>query len=515
MRHAVHARFWSRSRFAHPMWRGLGALVLAGMVIAAAYSPPRAVVARPDGPTTDLVLTGRIRDFPDSHPDFCISSGVGNNWVEGSVASGLDAEGCPVYTGQGRRVIAPATDGAGHGISTSLIGATVPQALPAGVQLASAPTLKSGPTLDTYNPSLGSYGGSNIGPAPQIETGQIMAAVEVPSVSPDVPAAAFTGSGQSVISAGFRCGSFVVSQQHTVTIEGDVTIVATDKFVVENTSQINLAAGARLTVYALNTAAIRNYASVNMNTGDFTRMTLYKLGASDLDLENHSRLCATIVAPDASLRMRNNSDAYGTVSARSLFMQNPAGLHVAQQPSTACSGISDHPAQLGARDSAGVSSPATFAQWFRDVPGVNQGAQARLLFQKEPGRAYEFSSTDFRPIDGKLLEGGSSDANRNFTYELDGEFTYEPCTGQFFEFSGDGDAYVYVDGVLVLELSGHGTGVTQYADMDRLGLDPAKAHRLQFFYASRSCSGGPFHVSTSIELRTRYVIEFGTIAVWD
>jgi fibro-slime domain-containing protein len=177
--------------------------------------------------------------------------------------------------------------------------------------------------------------------------------------------------------------------------------------------------------------------------------------------------------------------------------------------------IDDTPPVLGASDAAGVNSAQTFNQWFQDTVGVNESAQERLLFSQDETGAWEFEADDFRPIDGQLLSEGQAGANRNFTLDLDGQFNYSPCTGQFFEFEGDGDALVYVDGKLVLELAGNNAGVEQRVDIDRLNLDPGTTHRLQFFYAQRSCSASSFHVRTSITLDTKYRVEKGTSSFCD
>ncbi len=492
----------------------ISAITAAAAAFAAGFVPSSPAQAGPGSGTYDLVLTAQVRDFPASNPDFCKPTSIGANWVEGLVSPTLGAQGVPTYTGQGKRVTVPANDSQGRAIANSMIQSTV-LIDPNDVLLVNAPTYSNNPKVDTYNPNLGPYGGSNIGPAPEIGTSQPMPVVTVPSISPYVVEYLRDGNASSTLSSSFRCSKFLVRNYHVLTIQGDVTIVVDDEMVVENFAKIVLAPGARFTVYALKDCKFQNFAEVNYNTWDHTAFTLYKMGTLDVYFQDNVKVCGTVICPDGRVFMHNQADLYGLVTAESLHMQNSAKLHVAEPLRTSCNIVDDTPAQFGSADPGAVSSAASFETWFQDTPGLNMESQARLLFQQQPGEALTFSSDDFRPIDGQLLGAGTWEPNRNFTIEMDSEFTYTPCSGQFFEFSGDGDAYVYIDGKLVMELAGNNTGMKQYVDFDRLGLDPAQPHTLQFFYAQRSCSPSKFNVRTNVELRTKYTVEYETVAIMD
>lgn len=343
-----------------------------------------------------------------------------------------------------------------------------------------------------------------------------MPAVTVPTLT-SAPDYIKTGNSSTTLSTSFRCSKFEVSNNHRITVSGDVVIVVSETFVVENYSRIELAAGARLTIYALKDAKFQDNCSVNMNTWDPARFVFYKMGTQDMFLQNGADVCGTFVCPQGRVVINNNADLFGWMTSKNLTMQNSAGLHVpAEAVNPPCSvAVDDNPSVLGAADSAGVSSGSSFGQWFADVPGVNESAQARMLFSKDDAGAWEFETNDFRPIDGELLAEGAPGPNRNFTLDLNGRFEYTPCSGQFFEFEGDGDALVYVDGKLVLELSGNSAGVGQHLDLDRLGLDPATPHTLQFFYAQRSCSPSRFHVRTSVNLDTTYIVKESAVSAHD
>ncbi len=497
----------------------IGARALMLKAAAAAFAvglalPVPALAGGPTGGTYDLVLTAQVRDFPSSNPDFCKPTTIGQNWVEGSVAPTLNAYGRPVYTGTGRRVTVPANDRLGRNIATSLVNNTVLVDQP-DVILKNAPTFANAPKLDTYNPNMGPYNPLTPGPAPEIGTGQVMPTVTVPNITPYVTDYIKQGLGSGTLNSSFRCAKFVLENAYTLTVQGNVTIVVDELLAFQNGGHVLLAPGATLTIYALKDATFQNSAQVNMNTGDPTRFTLYLMGINDVMFGNSVDVCGTIISPQGRVYLHNDAELYGDVIADRLHMQNIAKLHVPEPKENACVVVNDTPAQMLLADSAAVSSAASFDTWFNDTPGVNMDAQARLLFQKQPGDVLTFSSDDFRPIDGELMGANTWEPNRNFTLEMNSTFTYNKCTGQFFEFTGDGDAFVFIDGKLVLEMAGNNSGVKQHVDIDRLNLDPAKEHTLQFFYAQRSCSPSKFKVRTSVELRTEYTVEAETVAIRD
>jgi fibro-slime domain-containing protein len=140
-----------------------------------------------------------------------------------------------------------------------------------------------------------------------------------------------------------------------------------------------------------------------------------------------------------------------------------------------------------------------FNQWFNDTPGVNIPMQYSItLSNGGSGNVYTYSSSEFFPLDG--LGWGDSECcghNYSFTYEIDSKFTYAP--GQVFSFSGDDDVFVYINGVLVINLGGvHGTE-SQSVFLDTLGLTAGNNYDLNFFFAERHTTGSNFTMQTSIE----------------
>jgi fibro-slime domain-containing protein len=171
----------------------------------------------------------------------------------------------------------------------------------------------------------------------------------------------------------------------------------------------------------------------------------------------------------------------------------------------ACSGV-----QGGA-----LTTAANFAQWFRDVPGLNMSALVPLDLTRTAGtNVYVFDDSvdthysklsGFFLVNGKLLDGGAQGGNKNydFTYCIDATFQYKKNQGQYFAFSGNDDIWVFVDGKLVVDLGGEHANLLQRIDMDRLGwLVDGQNFDMKVFYAQRNKPSANFHMETSLALRS-------------
>lgn len=167
----------------------------------------------------------------------------------------------------------------------------------------------------------------------------------------------------------------------------------------------------------------------------------------------------------------------------------------------------------GAASSGGVKSAASFAQWYRDVPGLNMSAPLTLTLVRAADGSYVFddktdplyaSKGGFFPIDSQLFgnSAGTPKHNYHFTFELHTQFTYDASAKQVFKFTGDDDVYVFINNKLVIDLAGVHAAVDQFVDLNRLGLTDGESYTLDFFFAERHRTQSNFRIQTNLLLST-------------
>ena len=89
--------------------------------------------------------------------------------------------------------------------------------------------------------------------------------------------------------------------------------------------------------------------------------------------------------------------------------------------------------------------------------------------------------------------------NYGFAMSVSASFKY--VKGQYFEFRGDDDVWVFINNKLVVDIGGIHDKVEGAVDLDTLNLKEGREYPFNIFYAERQATGSNFKMRTSINLQ--------------
>ncbi len=151
-----------------------------------------------------------------------------------------------------------------------------------------------------------------------------------------------------------------------------------------------------------------------------------------------------------------------------------------------------------------TTTQANFDQWFRDAPPVNKTKIVTLPFVVESTGRTTFDSAAFFPLDGDPDGFGNTPGRTHdyhFTYELHTQFLYQG--GEVFNFRGDDDVWVFINGFRVVDLGGVHIAESATVDLDaeatRIGITKGQAYDFDFFFAERHTVESNFRLETTLK----------------
>jgi fibro-slime domain-containing protein len=165
-------------------------------------------------------------------------------------------------------------------------------------------------------------------------------------------------------------------------------------------------------------------------------------------------------------------------------------------------GPDDKPVYAHTGPTLTVSGPASFDQWYRDVPGVNLSTTIVLPLSPSATKqgVYAYNNTSFFPIDNQLFGNEGDPHNYHFTVEVATRFRYQG--GETFTFSGDDDVWVFINRKLAIDLGGIHSAESQTVDLDAqavtFGLAKGEIYPMHIFFAERHVIGSDFVVETTL-----------------
>jgi fibro-slime domain-containing protein len=153
-----------------------------------------------------------------------------------------------------------------------------------------------------------------------------------------------------------------------------------------------------------------------------------------------------------------------------------------------------------------TNGPTQFAQWYRDTPGVNMTFTKRLaLTESTPGR-FTYDDSTFYPLDGEGYGNsglGDDGLQHNFHFTTEIHTTFKYMGGEVFNFNGDDDLWLFINGKLAIDLGGLHPALPGSVNLDAmataLGIQTGRIYAMDIFHAERHTDASNFHVETTID----------------
>ena len=149
-------------------------------------------------------------------------------------------------------------------------------------------------------------------------------------------------------------------------------------------------------------------------------------------------------------------------------------------------------------------------EYYMDARVIKNGSNVASseFFYPINGLGYDalFGDTTDTTVASASSYYGALNPNGNYTLRGQAQFVYNSADNLFFDFTGDDDVYLFINGHLVLDLGGAHWSVEKRVDLndvaEKCGLVDGKIATFTFFYMERFSDCSNFAIETNLELAT-------------
>jgi fibro-slime domain-containing protein len=156
------------------------------------------------------------------------------------------------------------------------------------------------------------------------------------------------------------------------------------------------------------------------------------------------------------------------------------------------------------KNTAGTTPTTTgetnFDQWYSDVAGVNQTFVQTLTLNQLGSGVYQYSNSNFFPIDNQGW--GNEGHNHNFHFTSEVRYWFEYKGGEQLDFTGDDDVWLFVNKQLAVDIGGvhgamNGSVTLDAAKAAQFGLAVGSVYEIVVWQAERHTTQSNYKLTLS------------------
>jgi hypothetical protein len=137
------------------------------------------------------------------------------------------------------------------------------------------------------------------------------------------------GNNSATISESGEYSSFNLSSNAKVTITADVTLYITGDFSMRNNTNIEIADGVTAKIYLGGSFEQRSNTSINNLSEDPTKLMVFGTDSftGEMEWNSNTDFWGAVYVPNADVRFRSNTDFYGSIISKSFDLNSNARIH--------------------------------------------------------------------------------------------------------------------------------------------------------------------------------------------